>query len=112
MKITYVLLIFTFILASNINVASSGANDIDAFIEACNSSYNLGLPVCECLAEKADERLTTTGFAFLVASMNNDDGKTETLRNELEMSEAMEAGMFMVNTPRECVEEGGGIEEE
>ena len=108
MKITYVLLILVFILASNSYGESSGTNDINAFVKACGSSYNLGRSVCECLAKKADERLTPPGFAFLVAVMNNDDEKAAKLRSKLEMSEAMEVGMFMVNTPKECSEEMGG----
>lgn len=107
MKITYVLLISVFILAMNGYGESSGANDINAFVKACDSAYNLGVPICECLAKKADERLTPIGFAFLVASMNNDDKETAKLRSKLEMSEAMKTGMFMVNTPKECAEEIG-----
>ena len=83
----------------------SEANDINAFAKACVSSYNLGEPICECLAKKADERLTPNGFAFLVAVMNKDEAKTAKLRSQLEMSEATDAGMFMVNTPEECGEE-------
>ncbi len=108
MKMLYALLILVFSLALNSCGESSGTNDKKAFGKACDASYNLGRSVCECLAKKADERLTPIGFAFLVASMNNDDEKTTKLRSKLEMSEAMEAGMFMVNTPTECVEEMGG----
>jgi len=108
MKTTYVLLISLFILASNSYGDSSGANDINAFAKACVSAYNLGGPICECLAKKADKKLTPIGFAFLVASMNHDDEKTAKLRGKLEMSEAMEAGMFMVNSPKHCSEEMGG----
>ncbi|MDY6856126.1 MAG: hypothetical protein SWO11_15755 [Thermodesulfobacteriota bacterium] len=107
MKITYVLLISVFILALN-GYGESRANDINAFFKACGSSYNLGDPICKCLAKKADERLTPLGFAFLVASMNNDDEKTAKLRSKLGMSEAMDAGMFMVNTTKECAEEIDG----
>ena len=108
MKITYILLILVFILASNSYGEGNGTNDINAFAKACVSSYNLGGPICECLAKKADERLTPIGFAFLVAVMNNDDKKTEELRSKLGMNEALETGMFMVNTPAECGEEMGG----
>ncbi len=104
MKIAYFLLISVFILAPNSYGESSGTNNINAFVKGCVSSYNLGGPICECLAKKADERLTPRGFAFLVAGMNNEDKKTAELRSKLEMSEALEAGMFMVNTPQECGE--------
>jgi hypothetical protein len=108
MKISYVLLMSVFILASSSYGESSGTNDINAFVKGCSSSYNLGNPVCKCLAQKADERLTPIGFAFLVASMNNDAEETAKLRSKLEISEAMAVGMFMVNTSKECSEEMGG----
>ena len=108
MKIRYVLLILVFFLGLSSYGESSETNDINAFVKACGSSYNLGNSVCECLANKADERLTPIGFAFLVASMNNDDKETARLRSKLEMFETMEVGMFMVNTPEECSEEMGG----
>jgi len=40
--------------------------------------------------------------------MNKDNKKTAELQKKLEMTEAMEVGMFMVNTPQECAEEMGG----
>ena len=80
------------------------ANDINAFVQACLSSYNWEEPLCECVAEKADERLTPNGFAFLVATMNNDEAKAKELASQLDMNEKLEAGMFMVNTPQECYE--------
>ncbi|MEW6601655.1 MAG: hypothetical protein AB1499_11860 [Nitrospirota bacterium] len=108
MKMTYVILISVVILATNSYGESIGANDINAFAKACGSAYNLGGPICECLAKKADKKLTPNGFAFLVASMNHDDEKTAKLRSKLEPSEAMETGMFMVNSPKHCAGEIGG----
>ena len=105
MKIIYMLIVSVFILALN---AYAGGNDLDAFAKGCGSSTNLGEPTCTCLANKADHRLTPGGFSFLVASFNNDDAKTKELRGKLGVSELMKAGMFMVNTPKECVGETGG----
>lgn len=96
-----------FSLALNSYGEDSGTNDINAFVKACDSSYNLGSSICKCLAKKADERLTPIGFEFLVASMNNDDEETAKLRSKLGISESMEVGMFMVNTSQECSEEMG-----
>ena len=62
------------------------------------------LCLCECAAEKADERLTPNGFAFLVAVMNNDEADAAELRDQLDMNERLEAGMFFVNAPQECGE--------
>ncbi len=108
MKIRYVLLVAVFVLAFSGYGETGSANDLNAFAKACGSAYNLGDPICECLAKKADERLTPHGFAFLVATMNKDDAKAKKLRSKLDVKEAMDAGMFMVNTPSECGEEVGG----
>ena len=104
MKIPMFLVISIFILALIGYGERCEANDINAFVQACLSSYNWEEPLCECVAEKADERLTPNGFAFLVATMNNDEAKVAELRDQLDMNEKLEAGMFMVNTPQECGE--------
>ena len=104
MKIPMFLVISIFILMLIGYGERCEANDINAFVQACLSSYNWEEPLCECVAEKADERLTPNGFAFLVATMNKDEAKTAELRDQLDMNEKLEAGMFMVNTPQECLE--------
>ena len=104
MKIPMFLVISIFILVLIGPIERCEANDINAFVQACLSSYNWEEPLCECVAEKADERLTPNGFAFLVATMNNDEAKAKELASQLDMNEKLEAGMFMVNTPQECYE--------
>jgi hypothetical protein len=104
MNTKWILLITVFALMFAGVCGSSQANDIDAFAKACLSSSNLDEPMCKCLASKADERLSPEGFAFLVASMNKDNQKAQSLRSKLDMAEAMDAGMFMVNTPQECAQ--------
>ena len=102
MKITRVLLISMFILALSGHGERCEANDINAFVQACLSSYNWEEPLCQCVAEKADERLTPNGFAFLVAGMNNDETRIAELREQMDMNEKADAGMFFVNAPQEC----------
>jgi hypothetical protein len=104
MKITHALVILIFILALIGHADRSEANDINAFVQACLSAYNWEEPLCKCAAEKADERLTPNGFAFLVAVMNEDMAKAEKLRGQMDMNEKADAGMFFVNTPQECGE--------
>jgi hypothetical protein len=104
MKITHVFVISIFILVLIGYGERSEANDINAFVQACLSEYNWDEALCECVAEKADERLTPNGFAFLVATMNNDEATIAELRDQLDMNEKLEVGMFMVNTPQECGE--------
>lgn len=102
MNIKWILLITVFALTFAGFCGSSQANDIDAFVKACLSSSNLDKPMCKCLAGKANERLSPEGFAFLIASMNKETQKAQSLRSKLDMAEAMETGMFMVKTPQEC----------
>ena len=102
MKIPVFLVISIFTLALIGYGERCEANDINAFVQACLSSYNWEEPLCECVAEKADERLTPNGFAFLVATMNKDWAKTEELRDQMDMNEKTDAGMFFVNAPQEC----------
>ena len=104
MKILFVLLMIVFIQVSISYGESNSANELVAFTTACVSSYNMGDDICNCLAGKADERLTPIGFAFLIASMNDDDEKIAELRPQLSMSDSLETGMFMVNTPAECAQ--------
>ena len=104
MKIPVFLVISIFIVVLIGYGERCEANDINAFVQACLSSYNWEEPLCECVAEKADERLTPNGFAFLVATMNNDEAKVAELASQLDMNEKLEAGMFFVNAPQECGE--------
>ena len=104
MKITHILVTLIFILALVGYAEHSEANDINAFVQACLSAYNWVESLCQCAAEKADERLTPNGFAFLVAVMNEDMAKAEELRGQMDMNEKADAGMFFVNTPQECGE--------
>ncbi len=103
----------TLILAATVLVVTacpgaSGDADIQEFIEACLASSNLPPPICECSARKAREELSPEAFAFLVATLRGDDRRTEELRGQLDIAEAMEAGTFMVRVPAECAGELGG----
>lgn len=82
-----------------------GSNTEQEFTDGCTSSTNLGEAVCECLADRAQETLSPEGVEFLIAGMSGDTEKAEELRGELDVSEAMAAGMFMVNTPATCAGE-------
>ncbi len=104
MKVASVFGMLILIMASNCYAQSSGTNDINAFSKACLKSTNLEARVCKCVAQKADERLTPVGFAYLVASLSLDNAKAAKLQSKLEMSEMAEVGMFMVNTPQECMQ--------
>jgi hypothetical protein len=86
---------------------NGGSADVTTLTDACTSTTNLPPRVCECVANKAKDELSDDAFAFLVASMNEDEDAAAELRSKLEISEAMTAGMFMVNAPAACAQELG-----
>jgi hypothetical protein len=101
-KIPHALVISILTLSLIGHADRSEANDINAFVKSCITAYNWPKPLCECVPEKADERLTPNGFAFLIAVMNEDEANIAELRDRLDMNERTDAGMFFVNAPQEC----------
>ena len=92
-----------FIVIIFVSVANAGNNNINDFVKACGSASNIDTHICTCLAKKADERLTPDGFKFLVASFNKNKALAKELISRLKPADQMQAGMFLVNTPAECV---------
>jgi len=88
-------------------VPATAATPAD-FVAACLSSTNFEESMCECMADKAQRRLSPKGFDFLVASMQEDEAATSSLRAELSFSELLACGTFMANTPAECAGGPGG----
>lgn len=99
---------WTVLLTLSAAALPARAADREAFTKACLSSSDMGRPICECCAEKAEERLSPMGFEFLVAMLAKDDAKTAALRATMPVTETMKAGMFMASTPAECAKERGG----
>ena len=77
---------------------------VDKFVEGCLSSTNLERAFCECAAGNAHDELSPEGFAFVAATFTNDEEAIEMLRKELSMTEAVSAGMFMVNAYKDCAQ--------
>lgn len=75
---------------------------VDKFVAGCLSSTNLDRAFCECAAANARDELSAEGFAFVTATFTDDDDAVEALRKDLSMTEAVNAGMFMVNAYKNC----------
>lgn len=88
--------------AASVSGDAAAVADDSAFVTACMETSNLGEAICACTARKAREDLSETGYAFLLATLQQDEERAEELRGELRIQEAMQAGMFMVNAPKEC----------
>lgn len=88
--------------------ACAGAGGFQAeFVDACTSSTNMDEAVCECMAEKAETDLSEDEREFVLAALDEDEERTEELRTELGVDDAMRAGMFMTNVASCAVEEMG-----
>ena len=105
MKIPMVSVISIFILVLIGFGERCEANDINAFVKACLSSrLNWEKPKCECAAKEADERLTPTGFEFVVATLKNDQAKMAELLSQLDENEQLDANLFIPNCVEYCGE--------
>lgn len=102
-----------FVLTAALCFASTAwAGEVDDFVAACGKSTNLEPNICQCTGEKAKADLSADGYAFLVASLNEDTAKTEELRGKLPLPELMKASMFMTKGPAACAKKlGGGAED-
>jgi len=94
-----------FFLAFPFFLAACSESAEDKLTEACVSGTNIDRAICECCSVKANESLSPLAVEFLTATLNKDDAKTDELRGQLTLQDLMEAGMFMVGTPAECVSE-------
>lgn len=95
-------LFLTFFAGLTLMSGCSGDSQQAAFFDACTSSTNMGVEICECTAELARERLTDDGMAFVVASMLGDSERAQVLAGQLTVEEATQAGLFLVSGPAEC----------
>ena len=76
------------------------------FVAACKSTTNMPDAMCDCLASKAKNDLTSDGFAMLLASLEEDRGAADRLRRSMPLEEVTQAGMFMATAPAACAAEG------
>lgn len=91
---------------------SNSSNQSDALVKACLETTNMGETLCKCTSDKANQELSEDGYAFLVASLTQNESETERLRSKLTLEELMKAGLFMTKGPADCAAEAAGIERE
>lgn len=69
---------------------------------ACMSFMNLSNGYCECFSIFASENLNNKELAFLLASMQHDFEKTDSLRKDMEFEEINNASKLLINGTSEC----------
>ena len=87
-----------------ISLSVLAANEAD-FVTACLEAGDIEQQVCECTANKAKDELSPLAFDFVVAALKKDDKTTKRLSAQLQPTELIPAGMFMVNGPARCANE-------
>ncbi len=108
-KTTYCL-IFASLLIFSLSTYGENGSGYDAadLVGVCLEVSNMGRSLCDCMAEKATAEFTPEGYAFLVATLSGDEARADEMRGRLEISEMMQAGMFMANAPARCASEAAG----
>ena len=75
---------------------------------ACQASTNMEKALCDCVGEEAGRELPAKAQQLLLAMLEEDMERAETLRGEVSIEEAMTAGTFMVRAPATCARRGVG----
>lgn len=81
---------------------SNPSSSSSAFVTACEDATDWPTEMCECAESKARAELSDATYAFVAASMTEDDAETARLRDRLSFTEATEGGLFMMNAAAEC----------
>ena len=102
MKSGILISMLLFLLTGCSDAATSSDNE---FIQACLSTSNMSEELCECIAAKVRAELSDDGFAFLVATLNENQKAADELRAKMPLDEMAHAGMFMVSAPAACAGE-------
>ncbi len=90
--------------SAGLGLGCAGESAADRLTRACLEAMNAEEPLCRCIAEKAEVQLSAGSFDLLVAMLEEDEETANRLRGELDLSETMAAGMFMVRGPAECAD--------
>jgi len=90
---------FTCALVAGCSQAGGQENRV---AELCNTTTNMGAELCRCVGDKAESDLSPGALEFLVASLEQQEQRTEKLRGKLSVEELMSAGMFMTSAPAAC----------
>ena len=87
------------------HASSSEGRDLAS---ACEAELNVPEGICTCIGETAAAELSSKQIEFLLAAVNDDEARTEQLRQQLSIADATEAGMFLVNAPADCASSSAG----
>jgi hypothetical protein len=98
------------VLAMALPATAAERSEAD-FVAACRASSNLSQEICACSAKRAKEELSPDGFAFLVATLEQDDAATASLRGKLPLDQTMKAATFMTRGPARCAKDAASASE-
>jgi hypothetical protein len=90
-----ILLLCAVALSGALACGGGGGSFTSQFADACTKGVNWDRSMCECMARRAESELSSTGREFLLATLGEDDTRTDKLRRELSVAEAFQVGVFM-----------------
>ena len=82
--------------------SSGGSVSEEAFVAACQRAMNWDVAMCACAAERGAADLSEDQFAFVFATLEEDEARAESLRARLGVQDAARTGMFMASAGAAC----------
>ncbi len=83
-----------------------GGNLVERLATACNTTSNMGQPLCDCVAEEAESDLSPASLRLLVAMLEQDSTTAASIRRDASIEEVTTAATFMVRGPAACARRG------
>jgi hypothetical protein len=80
----------------------------DRYVTACLATTNNTRPICECVATRGKDTLTPLSFEMVIVGMEENEARSEELRSQLSVKQAMQAGMFNMKAFPACAKQMSG----
>ena len=102
----------TLFTAAAIGLAAAGlahaddhVDDRATIVTACGEMSNMPQPICECIADRAQDDLNADAYAFFIAVITQDEAEQERLRATAAHDDLGAAAMFFTTAPGKCAQQ-------
>jgi len=98
----------TLFAAAMIGLAAAGlaqADDRATIVTACGEMSNMPEPICECIADRAQDDLNADAYAFFIAVITQNEAEQERLRATAAHDDLGAAAMFFTTAPGKCAQQ-------
>lgn len=81
------------------------AGDRATIVTACGEMSNMPQPICECIADRAQDDLNADAYAFFIAVITQNEAEQERLRATAAHDDLGAAAMFFTTAPGKCAQQ-------